>query len=44
MDALVEIIKAVAAVGVIVVVTLLIPILFMFIFMIATGIDQRMDR
>jgi predicted RND superfamily exporter protein len=44
MDALVEIIKAIAAVGVIVVLTLLIPILFMFIFMIATGIDQRMDR
>jgi hypothetical protein len=44
MDVLVEIIKAIAAVGVIVVLTLLIPILFMFIFMIATGIDQRMDR
>jgi hypothetical protein len=44
MDLLVELVKAIAAVGVIVVLTLLIPILFMFIFMIATGIDQRMDR
>ena len=44
MDVLVEIIKAIAAVGVIVILTLLIPILFMFIFVIATGIDQRMDR
>ena len=44
MDALVEVIKALLAVGVIVLVTLLIPILFMFIFTIATGIDHRMDR
>jgi hypothetical protein len=44
MDALVEVIKALLALGVIALVTLLIPILFMFIFTIATGIDQRMDR
>ena len=44
MDVLVEIVKAIVAVGLIVVVTLLIPILFMFIFTIATGIDSKMDR
>ena len=44
MDALVEIGKAILAVGVIGLVLLLIPILFMFIFSIATGIDERMNR
>ena len=44
MDVLVDIGKAVLALGLLGLVVIAIPILFMFIFMIATGIDQRMDR
>ena len=44
MDIVVEIAKALLALGVIALVALLIPVLFMFIFTIATGIDHRMDR
>lgn len=44
MDFLVEIAKAILAVGVIGLVLILVPILFMFIFGIATGIDERMNR
>jgi hypothetical protein len=44
MDALTEIVKAIVALGVIGLIAILIPILFMFIFTIATAIDQRMDR
>lgn len=44
MDALVEIGKAILAVGVIGVVAILIPVMFMFIFTIATSIDERMSR
>lgn len=44
MDILAEIAKAVLALGLIALVTLLIPILFMFIFTIATGIDEKMNR
>ena len=44
MDILVEFAKAILAVGVIGLVLLLVPILFMFIFTIATGIDEKMDR
>ncbi len=44
MDFLVEIAKAILAVGVIGLVLIAIPILFMFIFSIATGIDDKMNR
>jgi hypothetical protein len=44
MDAIVEIIRAILAVGTIVLVLLLIPVLFMTIFSIATGIDERLNR
>ena len=45
MDTLVEIAKAILAIGVIgVVAIILIPILFMFIFTIATSIDEKMNR
>lgn len=44
MDALVEVAKALLTVGVIVAVTILIPILFMFVFTIATSIDEKMNR
>ncbi len=44
MDFLVEIAKAILAVGVIGLILIAIPILFMFIFSIATGIDERMNR
>jgi len=44
MDVLVEIGKAILAVGLVVAITLLIPVLFMFVFTIATSIDERMSR
>jgi hypothetical protein len=44
MDALVEVGKAILQVGVIVVLAILIPVLFMFIFTIATSLDERMSR
>lgn len=44
MDAVLEVIKALLAVGVIGLVALLVPILFMLIFSIATSIDERMNR
>ncbi len=44
MDFLAEIAKAILAVGVIGLVLIAIPILFMFIFSIATGIDDKMNR
>lgn len=44
MDVAIEIGKAILTVGVIGLVLILIPILFMFIFSIATGIDEKMNR
>lgn len=44
MDALIEVGKAILAIGVIGLLAILIPILFMFIFTIATSIDERMNR
>jgi hypothetical protein len=44
MDAILEILKAILAVGVIVLVALLVPVLFMLVFTIATSIDERMSR
>lgn len=44
MDTLAEIAKAILALGAIGIIALLIPILFMFIFTIATGIDEKMNR
>ncbi|HEX5166535.1 MAG TPA: hypothetical protein VFV93_14120 [Thermomicrobiales bacterium] len=44
MDTLAEIGKAILTLGVIGILVILIPILFMFIFTIATSIDERMSR
>ncbi len=44
MDALVEIVKAVGTLGVIFAILIAIPILMVFIFEIATGIDDRLSR
>ncbi|MGH9174582.1 MAG: hypothetical protein ACRD1H_09495 [Vicinamibacterales bacterium] len=44
MDVLIDIGKALLALGLLGLVVILIPILFMFIFSIATGIDSRMSR
>lgn len=44
MDALAEVLKALLTLGVIIAITILIPILFMFIFTIATSIDEKMNR
>ncbi len=44
MDAVVEVLKALLTIGLIVAITILIPVLFMFIFTIATSIDEKMNR
>ena len=44
MDFLAEVLKAILTVGVIGLVLILIPIVVMFIFGIATGIDEEMNR
>jgi|GEM_PF-2271772 len=44
MDAVVEVLKAILAIGVIGLIALLVPFLFMIIFSIATSIDERMSR
>lgn len=44
MDVLVELLKTVAAFGLLFAVLIAIPILFIFIFEIATGLDERLNR
>ena len=44
MDAIIEIVKAIGTVAVIGVILIAIPILMVFIFEIATGLDDRLTR
>ncbi len=44
MDVLVEIAKAAATFGLFFMILIAIPVLFVFIFEIATGIDERLSR
>ena len=44
MDILIELLKAVIAIGILFAVLIAIPILFIFIFEIATGLDDRLSR
>lgn len=44
MDIVIELLKTVAAFGLLFAVLIAIPILFVFIFEIATGLDERLHR
>ena len=44
MDVLIELVKAAATFGLFFLILIAIPILFVFIFEIATGIDERLGR
>lgn len=44
MDVITELAKGAITIGALFVILIAVPILFMYIFSIATGIDSRMDR